>query len=56
MARGWLVPFRPDVSLPGLSYHLVSRRAPIVNRHVERFLRWLTYEMAECARQETAFR
>ncbi|WP_373046220.1 LysR substrate-binding domain-containing protein [Vulgatibacter sp.] len=45
VARGWLVRYRPEVSIPGLAYTAVWGAAGVPSRKVERFVDWLADEL-----------
>jgi DNA-binding transcriptional LysR family regulator len=48
-ARGWLVPYRPEVSLPGLSYTALATRTASATHKVRAFLDWLQREVRQSA-------
>ena len=47
VARGWLRPYRPDISLPGLTYASVTTGARAGVLKVRRFLSWLAGQSAQ---------
>ena len=47
VARGWLVAVRPNISVPGFAYSVLTRKGRPANGKIDRFITWLRDTIVE---------